>query len=73
MARYNKPTLGRLRKMFKLTSPYNGALAWVPILRGRKYNRATLDTLRANNAKMMIKDVRAWLVKAEKELVPKKK
>lgn len=64
----DKPVIGKLRKMYKLTSKMNNALAWAPILRGRSYDRGTLETLRADNVKGMIKAVRKWLDEAEKTL-----
>ena len=64
----DKPTFGKLRQMYKLTSKMNKALAWIPILRGRSYERSTLDTLRENNKNSMIAEVRAWLDEAEKTL-----
>lgn len=65
----DKPTLGKLKKIWSSLNDYNKWLGWTPILRGREYKRETLDVLRSNNAKKMIKDVRSWLDKAEKELI----
>jgi len=67
MAILQKPSLGRLRKMYKVATIHSG---WATIFRSnrRNFDSKALQVLRKNNAKGMIKELRAFIDKAEKDL-----
>ena len=66
--KYSKPvSVGRLRKLYKIVT---GITSWNTIYRGsggKTFKKEAYDNLGSNNYRLMLRDIRAWLDKFEKE------